>query len=289
MKYIIYKYVFKNEIIYIGKSDAGLGRLTAHGKKGDNIAEAAWDEINQSDIYISEMANEHMTDIYESEMIRRYKPKYNKAKMKDWGGISLPEPTWSLYRKNGENKTEAKWHSKYDDLWEKYNKLNNEYESLLKIYADTKIKEDFPPHYYSYITDRWGLEEAFRKMIEKPSGSGITYEDIVKEYRENPQVTSCYISTAYDSNGLLNCKKMIYSYHGGLEFLFEQYGTVKVSGGLLSNPKQEHFSNWNVFRPWINRGSNMYYKVDLPKTHIEMMEYSAEIGGYITHTEKKGE
>ena len=96
-KHIVYKFVYNNEIIYIGKSDVGFSRIHDHGKVGDNIRESGWNEINSSDIYYAEMLDSRMTDIFESELIRRYKPKYNVAKTSDWAGIPLPEPTWILY------------------------------------------------------------------------------------------------------------------------------------------------------------------------------------------------
>lgn len=98
MGHYVYKYVLDNEIIYIGKNDTNLcGRLSAHGKAGDNIPKEGWDDINKSTIYYVELANSIMSDVFESEMIRRYKPKYNKAKMSDWDGLPFEEPEWKLY------------------------------------------------------------------------------------------------------------------------------------------------------------------------------------------------
>lgn len=95
----VYKYVYNTEIIYIGKCDGSLSkRLSQHGKKGDNIPEDGHFEINNSDIYFIELPNRVMTDVVESELIRRYKPKYNKAKMSEWQGIPFAEPQWKAYR-----------------------------------------------------------------------------------------------------------------------------------------------------------------------------------------------
>ena len=78
MGHFVYKYVYKSEVIYIGKNDTNLiDRIRQHGKFGDNIPEEGWDEINSSDIYYIELANSIMSDVVESELIRRYKPKYN--------------------------------------------------------------------------------------------------------------------------------------------------------------------------------------------------------------------
>lgn len=95
MGHYVYKYVYNNEIIYIGKNDTNLiSRLNSHGKIGDNIPEEGWSEINNSDIFYCELANSTMSDVIESELIRRYKPKYNKAKTSEWSGINFEEPNW---------------------------------------------------------------------------------------------------------------------------------------------------------------------------------------------------
>jgi len=98
----VYKYVYDSEIIYIGKCDRDLrARLSAHGTKNDNIPPKWRDEINNSDIYYFELPNRIMTDVVESELIRRYKPKCNRAKKSEWGGIEFKEPTWKKFRENG--------------------------------------------------------------------------------------------------------------------------------------------------------------------------------------------
>jgi len=98
MPHYVYKYVYNDEIIYIGKTDSDLKqRLSQHGKTGDNIDREAWNEINSSEIYYITLANSIMCDVVESELIRRYKPKYNKAKMSDWSGLPFDEPEWEKY------------------------------------------------------------------------------------------------------------------------------------------------------------------------------------------------
>lgn len=98
MGHYVYKYVLNKEIIYIGKTDAELKtRLSNHGKPGDNINELAWEDINNADIYYAELANEMMTDVVESELICKYKPKYNVAKKTNWEGLNFVEPIWYYY------------------------------------------------------------------------------------------------------------------------------------------------------------------------------------------------
>ena len=43
-----------------------------------------------------------MADVVESELIRRYKPKYNKSKTSEWGGLLFVEPKWIPYKVGGE-------------------------------------------------------------------------------------------------------------------------------------------------------------------------------------------
>ena len=98
MGHYVYKYVLDGECLYIGKTNKDLAkRLRQHGVAGDNISSDHWEEINKADIYFCEFADRHMTDIYETELIRRHSPKFNKAKTSDWSGIDLPEPVWNIY------------------------------------------------------------------------------------------------------------------------------------------------------------------------------------------------
>ena len=100
MGHFVYKYVLNDEIIYIGKCDSDLDiRLSQHGHNGDNIMPEGWDDINNSDIYFCRLANSVMSDVVESELIRRYRPKYNRAKMNTkWDGLEFAEPSWILYK-----------------------------------------------------------------------------------------------------------------------------------------------------------------------------------------------
>ena len=107
----VYKYVLNDEIIYVGKTDSNLEqRLSQHGKVGDNIDSSAWNDINKSKIYYVELVNSTMCDVFESEMIRRYKPKYNKAKLEsDWSGLPFIEPEWKEFKfSSGVNKVKKK-------------------------------------------------------------------------------------------------------------------------------------------------------------------------------------
>ena len=94
----VYKYVLNGEIIYIGKTDRPIeSRLNNHGKHGDNISESHWKELAFSEIYFCRLANATMADVVETEMIRRHKPRLNKAKVSEWSGLDFSEPKWEKY------------------------------------------------------------------------------------------------------------------------------------------------------------------------------------------------
>lgn len=104
MGHYVYKYVLNDEIIYIGKCDSILNnRISQHGKLGDNISPDAWKDINKSDIYYITLANSVMSDVVESELIRRYTPKYNVAKKTKWSGLPFVEPEWEKYERKSNN------------------------------------------------------------------------------------------------------------------------------------------------------------------------------------------
>jgi hypothetical protein len=86
-------------------------RLKQHGKTGDNIPKKAWHEIKAADIYYIPLVNSIMSDVVESELIRRYKPKWNIAKKEtEWSGIPFQEPEWIKYipKKDNAKKDNAK-------------------------------------------------------------------------------------------------------------------------------------------------------------------------------------
>lgn len=104
MKHYVYKYVLDDEVIYVGRTKNLDVRVYFHGKSGDNITSDGRDEINRADVYYSLVANELMADVIESELIRRYKPKYNKMKKSNWDGIDFVEPNWTRYVRPTEHK-----------------------------------------------------------------------------------------------------------------------------------------------------------------------------------------
>jgi predicted GIY-YIG superfamily endonuclease len=100
-KHCVYKYVLNDKILYIGLADVDLDkRISQHGKPGDNIPERFWEDINKAEIYYIVLANSVMADVVEKELIRRHKPKCNKAYTdSEWSGIPFAEPEWVRYQK----------------------------------------------------------------------------------------------------------------------------------------------------------------------------------------------
>lgn len=93
MGHYVYKYVYDGEIVYIGKNDTNLEtRINQHK------LEEKFKPYLKADIYYIELANSIMSDVVESELIRRYKPKLNVAKMSDWSGLEFAEPEWKLFK-----------------------------------------------------------------------------------------------------------------------------------------------------------------------------------------------
>lgn len=93
----VYKYVLNDEIIYIGKATNLDARIRQHARPGDNIPPEAWPDLRRAIIYYYETPNEIMADVVESELIRRYLPKWNRAKKSEWAGLHFPEPAFKEY------------------------------------------------------------------------------------------------------------------------------------------------------------------------------------------------
>lgn len=84
----IYKYVYNNEVIYIGKTDAENGfknRINRHKKEHELF--------NKSKIYVYLCKDQTETDSLETILINAYKPMLNKAKLYDYK-IVPPELKW---------------------------------------------------------------------------------------------------------------------------------------------------------------------------------------------------
>ena len=178
MGHYVYKYVYNEEIIYIGKNDTDLySRLRQHGKYGDNIPEEGWDKINNSDIFYCELPNATMSDVVESELIRRYKPKYNKAKMSEWCGIGFVEPEWKKIVPSNKKNKEEKFVIKKFIVQEDDNiqVLQYIYKNKDKVIIDNK--------YVYFYTEKENLTKGYTIryiLIDKNSGKSTEIGRVIE-------------------------------------------------------------------------------------------------------------
>lgn len=94
MGYYVYKYVWKNKVIYVGKSNVSLkSRIKAH-KQEQRFKKY----LGNSEIFSFECCNPAETNIYETFLINKYKPILNRAmKYNDVLKIDIEEPEWERY------------------------------------------------------------------------------------------------------------------------------------------------------------------------------------------------
>lgn len=250
----VYKYVFKGEIIYIGKTDRPIKyRLKQHGVSGDNIDKSAWDEINRSDIYYAEMANSAMSEVYESELIRRYKPKYNKAKMGEWTGIPLPEPVWIPYNEASVDAI---------DRLERENALL----SAQLDQARAELEEAYGD--FDYKCAHCDVRRRFNELqthsvqdVDESNNGGLTFDEVVRMHMDGADVS--YFSVAVNPDGTINCLKYLFSdSFGYLKFSFQQHGTTPACGNVILRGRDDAHYHSQLMRCWENRGSNLYFKSD---------------------------
>ena len=135
----VYKYVCDGEIVYIGKNDTDLEtRINQHK------LEEKFKPYLKSDIYYIELANSIMSDVVESELIRRYKPKLNVAKMSDWSGLEFTEPEWKIFistPKKRTSSTKRSYKKSYSDISSKRQRKLKTYKLMSQYYC-TKILEN---------------------------------------------------------------------------------------------------------------------------------------------------
>lgn len=255
MGHYVYKYVHNNEIIYIGKNDTDLySRLRQHGKYGDNIPEEGWDEINNSDIFYCELPNAIMSDVVESELIRRYKPKYNKAKMSEWCGIGFVEPEWKkAFEKNNDIVVKEK-DIEISNLKAKLEKCKKEIDKL----------KELERYKYNYFT----LANRYEKLISQKDNvcisneSSYEFDEVCEWYKQTDLTDGIFEAIGYDSKQNITSYKQIYiDFLGRLYFEFEQIHRKPVEGVIFWGKTDTTKKNWQILRNWLNSGSNEYIKV----------------------------
>lgn len=258
MGHYVYKYVYKDEIIYIGKNNTNLyDRLKNHGKPGDNIPEEAWEEINSSDIFYCELANSIMSDVVESELIRRYKPKYNRAKKSDWSGLGFVEPEWKKFEIDKDKIIEKK-----DKTIKKKDQQIDVLRSVIEDYeSERKLNKDWKSRYLSLSMRYYSLLYNMEKKCEL-NEDAYSFKDICAWYKTKGTISGIFEATAYDSNGKVISYKRIYTNtYGSLCFDFHQVGRRDYSGTIFNSKEDTTKKNHKVLMGWINAGNNMYTKI----------------------------
>ena len=97
--YAIYKYVYDNKIIYIGKTNSSLkNRLICHSN------ESKFQPFLEADIFYFEVANKTETEIFEKILINKYHPRLNVVdNYEESINIVFQEPQWIKIDRNIEN------------------------------------------------------------------------------------------------------------------------------------------------------------------------------------------
>lgn len=276
----VYKYVYDDEIIYIGKTDTSLNkRISQHGRCGDNISKKYWEEINNSKIYYCKANNRYMTDVIESEMIRRYKPKCNKAKKSNWSGLEFVEPEWYFYDKDlykekivYKQKVVTENYPYKKEMFDFYKK--EYYVNKNKIKALEKEIEELS--FYKYCKEI-RANEVHKMMIDKDevksiSDKYLTYGQITGIYRNTNKKIN-YESKAYDEEGNLIVHKIIYTdEYDHLKYDFEQSyknrknGDIILLTGTIYDSRQDKTMKkyiYNLLRVWDRVGNSFYKKINL--------------------------
>lgn len=97
----VYKYVYRNSIIYIGKTDYSLKQRVSGHEKEKKFKKY----LDDVEIYFIELKNKAETSFMEKYLINKYKPVLNIVDVYDGdSGIIMCEPEWkNLNEFNQEN------------------------------------------------------------------------------------------------------------------------------------------------------------------------------------------
>lgn len=130
----VYKYVFDNQIIYIGKNDTNLQeRIIAHQR------EEKFKPYIESDIYYIEVKNKAESSGLEKLLINKYKPLLNIVdKYETTSDIQFEEPEWNLFTFHPIKRD--LYQEKIVPIWEKANLTVEEMAAYSGI-GINKIKE----------------------------------------------------------------------------------------------------------------------------------------------------
>lgn len=101
VEHYVYKYLWNNQVIYIGKVDSDLQRRVEEHAKEEKFQPY----LDQSDIFCIPLVNQTETTFLELYLINKYKPILNfAAKYEGISNIQVQEPPWIPYSKYLETK-----------------------------------------------------------------------------------------------------------------------------------------------------------------------------------------
>lgn len=163
---VIYKYVYHDDIIYIGKSDSSLiGRIRGHEKENKFKP-----YLSDSQIYYFTCLNPAETTIYETFLINKYKPVLNVAmKYTHSLTMTISEPKWTIFKSQEFDYIEAN-RLKYK---RPSSRVRMEYFALLDELISRKIIRESRSLYYEEtlpfseeitISDIEGVNRAFELL-----------------------------------------------------------------------------------------------------------------------------
>lgn len=209
----IYKYVWHNNVIYVGKSQTDIEkRIQAHSRE-DKFQKYLAD----ADVYYCLLPNESTTSIYELYYINKYKPILNVSEKYDSDivGIQVDEAAWELYSP-----------SKY---WCNKNKLKPE--SVLK-YHKSKIE------WLKSMKDKCqDIQTIFSELHSTVTQSWIEASNF-RDFARRRKDDNSFETYAYYQDTLLNT----------IHFLDEYDKWDKYSDGLDDLIKKSHIIIQNLER-----------------------------------------
>lgn len=96
MKYFVYKYVYHNDVIYVGKTDNMKRRVDEHAS-GQGLEAKFLPYLHESDIYFHECCNEVEMSALERLLINQYKPILNVKDVTAGDSTVTIEIDWQYY------------------------------------------------------------------------------------------------------------------------------------------------------------------------------------------------
>ena len=165
----IYKYVYNDEIIYIGKSDNSiLNRVNAH------VKEAKFKPyLEKAVIYYTECKNSAHTLILETFLINKYKPILNTSLKCEEDlnlDIPIPEPEWHLLSELKEVEKAVKQAKKPGIKW--YENRVNDIEVLKRRIKNLEWLESFLQPFYGMYDIEFSVDyseenlEKYERLFE---------------------------------------------------------------------------------------------------------------------------